>query len=80
MSVKVKTCINFLLFCVHSGNFRARVFIQLQPFRHAGNKCVDEEKGELRGKREEREKREGRKRKRERRERGKGRKKISFIA
>lgn len=66
--------------CCFVGNFRAGVFIQLQPFRHAGNKCVDEEKGELRGKREEREKREGRKRKRERRERGKGRKKISFIA
>ena len=78
MSVKVKTCINFLLFCVHSGNFRARVFIQLQPFRHAGNKCVDEEKGEE--EEERRGRREERKRKREGRERGKGRKKISFIA
>ena len=57
--MKVKTCINFLLFCVHSGNFRARVFIQLQPFRHAGNKCVDEEREEERRGRKEKRMREG---------------------
>ena len=46
---------DFLLFCVHSGNFRAGVFIQLQPFRHAGNKYVDEkgeEEEERRGRKE----------------------------
>ena len=69
--VKVK-CMNFLLFCVHSGNFRAGVFIQLQSFRHAGNKYVDEEK------REEEEERRGRK-EREGRERGKGRRKVHVV-
>ena len=53
MSMKVS-----MLFCVYLGDFRTGVFIQLQPFRHAGNWYVDVEKreggeGEKRGKEEE---------------------------
>ena len=45
--------------CCFVGNFRAGVFIQLQPFRHAGNKCVDEEREEERRGRKEKRMREG---------------------
>ena len=53
-----KVSMNSLLFCVYLGDFRMEVFIQLQPFRHAGNWYVHEGKrergeGEKRGKEEE---------------------------
>ena len=54
-----KVSMNSLLFCVYLGDFRMEVFIQLQPFRHAGN-CMC-----MKGKEKEKEKREGRKRRRE---------------
>ena len=56
-----------------------RVFIQLQPFRHAGNKCVDEEKGEEEEERRGRKEREGRERGKEEREGKGGRKLVLWL-